>query len=70
MLRFSNRGSFASCTLNFSTSVFQYLSPQKKESFNKDFCHMPYQNYINKDHNKSICAAQQAGKFKENNKKK
>jgi hypothetical protein len=31
---------------------------------------MPYQNYINKDHNKSTCAAQQAGKFKENNKKK
>jgi hypothetical protein len=29
-----------------------------------------YQNYINKDHNKSTCAAQQAGKFKENNKKK
>jgi hypothetical protein len=49
--------------------VFQYLSPQKKESFNKDFCHMPYQDYINKDHNKSICAAQQAGKFKETNKK-
>jgi hypothetical protein len=31
---------------------------------------MPYQIYINKDHNKSICAAQQARKFKENNTKK
>jgi hypothetical protein len=31
---------------------------------------MPYQIYINKDHNKSICAAQQAGKSKENNKNK
>jgi hypothetical protein len=30
---------------------------------------MPYQIYINKDHNKSICDAQQAGKFNENNKK-
>ena len=30
---------------------------------------MPYQDYINKDHNKSICDAQQAGKFKETNKK-
>jgi hypothetical protein len=34
---------------------------------------MPCEIYINKDHNKRIkstCAAQQAGKFKENNKKK
>jgi hypothetical protein len=46
--------------LDFSSLIFQYLSPQKKESFNQEFCHMPYQIYINKDHNKNIYAAQQA----------